>query len=151
MEEVDQNSKNIIRMKGDVVEIVASNAGDAPRFTADKAIWSCNTFLPGNRNENCTQEAFYDQVGFPMLEGAFKGISGCVVAYGGQDSGKSYSLLGVPSDDGLIPRLGNDLFQICLLYTSDAADEEDSVDLGGRRIIKKKKKGKNKKRRKEIK
>ena len=28
----------------------------------------------------------------------------------------------------------------CLLYTSDAADEEDSVDLGGRRTIKKKKK-----------
>ena len=27
----------------------------------------------------------------------------------------------------------------CLLYTSDAADEEDSGDLGGRRIIKKKK------------
>ena len=27
----------------------------------------------------------------------------------------------------------------CLLYTSDAADEEDSVDLGGRRILKKKK------------
>src|SRR5664279_2722842 len=26
---------------------------------------------------------------------------------------------------------------VCLLYTSDAADEEDSVDLGGRRIIKK--------------
>ena len=26
----------------------------------------------------------------------------------------------------------------CLLYTSDAVDEEDSVDLGGRRIIKKK-------------
>eukprot|EP00658_Telonema_sp_P-2_P049613 TRINITY_DN37754_c0_g1_i1.p1 TRINITY_DN37754_c0_g1~~TRINITY_DN37754_c0_g1_i1.p1 ORF type:complete len:169 (+),score=41.03 TRINITY_DN37754_c0_g1_i1:209-715(+) len=26
----------------------------------------------------------------------------------------------------------------CLLYTSDAADEEDSVDLGGRRIITKK-------------
>ena len=27
----------------------------------------------------------------------------------------------------------------CLLYTSDAADEEDSGDLGGLRIIKKKK------------
>src|SRR5665648_989612 len=26
------------------------------------------------------------------------------------------------------------LYFICLLYTSDAADEEDSVDLGGRRI-----------------
>src|SRR5664279_2089899 len=30
-----------------------------------------------------------------------------------------------------------DLMEGCLLYTSDAADEEDSVDLGGRRIIKK--------------
>src|SRR5664279_2504486 len=29
------------------------------------------------------------------------------------------------------------LVEVCLLYTSDAADEEDSVDLGGRRIIKK--------------
>ena len=29
---------------------------------------------------------------------------------------------------------------ICLLYTSDAADERSSVDLGGRRVIKKKKK-----------
>ena len=27
--------------------------------------------------------------------------------------------------------------QACLLYTSDAADERSSVDLGGRRIIKK--------------
>eukprot|EP00658_Telonema_sp_P-2_P027822 TRINITY_DN21422_c0_g1_i3.p1 TRINITY_DN21422_c0_g1~~TRINITY_DN21422_c0_g1_i3.p1 ORF type:complete len:512 (-),score=140.28 TRINITY_DN21422_c0_g1_i3:71-1606(-) len=34
------------------------------------------------------------------------------------------------------------LYTVCLLYTSDAADEEDSVDLGGRRIIKKKKKKK---------
>ena len=46
-------------------------------------------------------------------------------------------------------RLGNDLsadgrsvplrqLRSCLLYTSDAADERSSVDLGGRRIIKKK-------------
>ena len=38
---------------------------------------------------------------------------------------------------------GDDLFagdhsEDCLLYTSDAADERSSVDLGGRRIIKKK-------------
>ena len=31
----------------------------------------------------------------------------------------------------------------CLLYTSDAADERSSVDLGGRRIIKKKTTGKS--------
>ena len=32
----------------------------------------------------------------------------------------------------------------CLLYTSDAADERSSVDLGGRRILKKNKKIKKK-------
>src|SRR5678809_123390 len=31
--------------------------------------------------------------------------------------------------------LSNVMQQICLLYTSDAADERSSVDLGGRRII----------------
>src|SRR5678810_733378 len=38
------------------------------------------------------------------------------------------------------PIVGTDLCMHCLLYTSDAADERSSVDLGGRRIIKKKKK-----------
>ena len=39
------------------------------------------------------------------------------------------------------PRSGHlhPLKYTCLLYTSDAADERSSVDLGGRRIIKKKK------------
>src|SRR5678815_3446438 len=35
--------------------------------------------------------------------------------------------------------IGPLLATTCLLYTSDAADERSSVDLGGRRIIKKKK------------
>ena len=32
----------------------------------------------------------------------------------------------------------NSIYNGCLLYTSDAADERSSVDLGGRRIIQKK-------------
>ena len=40
-------------------------------------------------------------------------------------------------------------YYVCLLYTSDAADEEDSVDLGGRRIHKKKKKKKKKRKKKK--
>ena len=38
-------------------------------------------------------------------------------------------------------RLGADANPVdaCLLYTSDAADERSSVDLGGRRFLKKKK------------
>ena len=39
-----------------------------------------------------------------------------------------------------ITRVWSEPWTSCLLYTSDAADERSSVDLGGRRIIKKKKK-----------
>ena len=38
-----------------------------------------------------------------------------------------------------VGRAGAEEVEACLLYTSDAADERSSVDLGGRRIIKKKK------------
>ena len=39
----------------------------------------------------------------------------------------------------VIPQAGQQMqVNRCLLYTSDAADERSSVDLGGRRIIKKK-------------
>ena len=42
--------------------------------------------------------------------------------------------------DGVLNLLSNaETVFTCLLYTSDAADERSSVDLGGRRIIKKKK------------
>ena len=44
----------------------------------------------------------------------------------------------VHTDEGIVG-LGETVDKVhCLLYTSDAADERSSVDLGGRRIIKKK-------------
>ena len=46
-----------------------------------------------------------------------------------------------PSDDCVLLPIAN----TCLLYTSDAADERSSVDLGGRRILKKKRNKKKKK------
>ena len=43
------------------------------------------------------------------------------------------------SDKPVAPTNADGKDGVCLLYTSDAADERSSVDLGGRRIIKKKK------------
>ena len=48
---------------------------------------------------------------------------------------------GLFCNDGCIINAG--LYSTCLLYTSDAADEEDSVEFGGHRIIKKKNYKKN--------
>ena len=50
------------------------------------------------------------------------------------------TFIGDSAEDGLAATafdLAGRLYA-CLLYTSDAADERSSVDLGGRRIIKKK-------------
>ena len=47
---------------------------------------------------------------------------------------RNVNILVAGYDFRLTPDMG------CLLYTSDAADERSSVDLGGRRIIKKKNK-----------
>src|SRR5665648_319545 len=58
---------------------------------------------------------------------------------------KSYYVTGIKKSEGKRTNFLLDSIWIfydqvgdttCLLYTSDAADEEDSVDLGGRRIIK---------------
>ena len=46
-------------------------------------------------------------------------------------------------------RIGDVLVLPCLLYTSDAADERSSVDLGGRRILKKKKEREERERERE--
>ena len=48
--------------------------------------------------------------------------------------GKVYQQVTKSSAGATLAQVGT-----CLLYTSDAADERSSVDLGGRRIIKKKK------------
>ena len=58
------------------------------------------------------------------------------------------TVMGYPLDQELSAefRIGNDPLDVsktCLLYTSDAADERSSVDLGGRRIINKKKRKQN--------
>ena len=50
----------------------------------------------------------------------------------------SFTRLADMSIDNAVAQL--EAYNACLLYTSDAADERSSVDLGGRRIIKKKNK-----------
>ncbi len=46
---------------------------------------------------------------------------------------------GLHAEQAILALKNNKHVVICLLYTSDAADERSSVDLGGRRIIKKQK------------
>ena len=64
-------------------------------------------------------------------------IAGCMVVDGEINRKDPVRLI----RDGIVVHQGRlASLKRCLLYTSDAADERSSVDLGGRRIIKKKKK-----------
>ena len=54
------------------------------------------------------------------------------------DVGKGWIVEDAFGEDDAEFSAGYEEDQTCLLYTSDAADERSSVDLGGRRIIKKK-------------
>ena len=53
-------------------------------------------------------------------------------ALGGAEADQQFQVIRFPVQER------SQLVDVCLLYTSDAADERSSVDLGGRRIIKKK-------------
>ena len=62
-----------------------------------------------------------------------------------RDSGKTirigttlFTIVGITKTSGMSDNIIYIPLSTCLLYTSDAADERSSVDLGGRRIIKKK-------------
>ena len=46
--------------------------------------------------------------------------------------------IGTPDQKSVV-KMERDAIRTCLLYTSDAADEEDREDIGGRRLNKKKK------------
>ena len=71
---------------------------------------------------------FVDRVTLPLA--LFTGYcSGSIVRFLGMDITIMGNSISLPNADLVVG---------CLLYTSDAADERSSVDLGGRRIIKKK-------------
>src|SRR5664279_6470974 len=75
----------------------------------------------------------------PLLKEPLKleHVKPLVVGHWGTTPGQNFIYVHL---NRVIKKYDLDMFYVCLLYTSDAADEEDSVDLGGRRIIKKKKK-----------
>jgi len=57
----------------------------------------------------------------------------------GRDADTDIAVLQVSASGlGAVPLGDSSRLQVCLLYTSDAADDMQCVDLGGRRIIKKK-------------
>ncbi len=62
-------------------------------------------------DEAATQQQIFNSVGERAIEAAFLGYNTCIFAYGQTGSGKSHTMMGSPSDIGLIPRICRELFE----------------------------------------
>jgi len=57
------------------------------------------------------QQHVYENIGSQLLSSAMDGFNCCLFAYGQTGSGKTYSVMGHERDQGIVPRLTQDLFE----------------------------------------
>lgn len=59
---------------------------------------------------NTDQSIIYEQIGKEIVNNAFNGYNTCIFAYGQTGSGKTHTIMGNPSEPGLVPRICQALF-----------------------------------------
>ncbi|XP_057188139.1 kinesin-like protein KIF16B isoform X2 [Triplophysa rosa] len=114
--EKDLSAKSIIEMEGNKtsitnVKIPDGVTGDSVRertktFTYDFSYDSSD----GKSASFVSQEKVFKDLGTDVLKAAFEGYNACIFAYGQTGSGKSHTMMGIPGDVGLIPRICEGLF-----------------------------------------
>ncbi|ELT93052.1 hypothetical protein CAPTEDRAFT_105632, partial [Capitella teleta] len=75
-------------------------------FNFDRVFWSVDP----KSDDFASQEMVYGDLGAEVLASATEGYNACVFAYGPTGSGKTYTMMGLPGDEGLIPRICEGLF-----------------------------------------
>ena len=75
-------------------------------FTYDFSFWSVDK----SEQKYCSQKQVFQCLGSDVVTSAYDGYNACVFAYGQTGSGKSYTMMGSHDDQGLIPRICQDLF-----------------------------------------
>jgi hypothetical protein len=98
-----EESKGInayVNVKSDAQQLTT---GFGPRM---KTHTYTNTFGP-----QTSQSDFFSAVGKPALDDLWQGMNATILAYGPRGSGKRFTTFGSKKDEGLIPRMSNELFQ----------------------------------------
>eukprot|EP00668_Euglena_longa_P004630 GGOE01005401.1.p1 GENE.GGOE01005401.1~~GGOE01005401.1.p1 ORF type:complete len:1608 (+),score=424.81 GGOE01005401.1:48-4871(+) len=76
-------------------------------FTFDYSFWSGE---PGPDVKFSSQLDVYNEIGRGMLARAFEGFNCCIFSYGQTNAGKTYTMMGIDEDPGIIPRFCEELF-----------------------------------------
>ncbi|OQR86076.1 kinesin, partial [Thraustotheca clavata] len=107
-------SKNVITIDHKMIMIEDPKApedGDDKRkkFTFDYA-YSIDSL----------QTTVYAEVAQPLVDQAFQGYNGTIFAYGQTGSGKTHTMMGSGEDNGIIPKMNDDLFARVTSQTNDS-------------------------------
>uniref|UniRef100_A0A671SDA4 Kinesin-like protein KIF16B n=1 Tax=Sinocyclocheilus anshuiensis TaxID=1608454 RepID=A0A671SDA4_9TELE len=114
--EKDVSAKCIIEMEGNKTTITNLKLPDG--VTGDSVRERTKTFTYdfSYDSSDCknasfvSQEKVFKDLGTDVLKAAFEGYNACIFAYGQTGSGKSHTMMGIPGDVGLIPRICEGLF-----------------------------------------
>uniref|UniRef100_A0A8C1N452 Kinesin-like protein KIF16B n=1 Tax=Cyprinus carpio TaxID=7962 RepID=A0A8C1N452_CYPCA len=114
--EKDLSAKCIIEMEGNKTTITNLKIPDG--VTGDSVRERTKTFTydfsydssDGKNSSFVSQEKVFRDLGTDVLKAAFEGYNACIFAYGQTGSGKSHTMMGIPGDVGLIPRICEGLF-----------------------------------------
>ncbi|NXX15734.1 KIF14 protein, partial [Podargus strigoides] len=104
--EKNENSLLVISMSGSETAVQNPVTNQVYSFSYDFSFWSFDKCHPNF----ASQAMIYKTLAVPLLERAFEGYNVCLFAYGQTGSGKSYTMMGFDEDQGIIPRLCEDLF-----------------------------------------
>ncbi|NXL44052.1 KIF14 protein, partial [Podilymbus podiceps] len=104
--EKTENSLPVVSMSGSETAVRNPVTNQVYSFSYDFSFWSFDKCHPNF----ASQAMVYKTLAVPLLERAFEGYNTCLFAYGQTGSGKSYTMMGFDEDQGIIPRLCEDLF-----------------------------------------
>ncbi|NWX27303.1 KIF14 protein, partial [Notiomystis cincta] len=104
--EKTESSFPVVSMSGSDTIVRNPSTNQVYSFSYDFSFWSFEKDHPNF----ASQAMIYKTLALPLLKRAFEGYNTCLFAYGQTGSGKSYTMMGFDEDQGIIPRLCEDLF-----------------------------------------
>jgi kinesin family protein 18/19 len=111
--ESEYNSVDLVRVVGeDQVSVMDMNYASNPDHGRTSIPKNQHFFFDYAFDENTTQEEVYKKTTKFLLQSVIDGYNATVLAYGATGCGKTYTMVGRDSDEGIMVRSLYDLFQL---------------------------------------
>ncbi|CBZ27205.1 putative kinesin [Leishmania mexicana MHOM/GT/2001/U1103] len=125
-----QERRSVVEMTSTKTILLDPKDGWAPKaqFDFDASLWSIppthrivHTFQDTKHKTYATQKDVYNLIAKDLVPHVFNGFNSCILTYGQTGSGKTYTMMGLydpnascggDGEEGIIPRVSNDIFII---------------------------------------